>query len=339
MLLLAACSTGETAAPRRPASPTATSATTAAPPAGAATPLPPHVPASGAYFGIWRGPGPGRTTVPAETLADVELQVGRPMAIDHRYYDWGSELPGPVEVETASRGRIPMVSICACDFATGASVPWSAIANGSQDGYLGPMALRFAAWGRPALFVFDAEAEDHLAARGSTAEYVAAFRHIAGAFRVAGATNVGFVWTTTAYAFTPESGAFDRVVDLYPGDDVVDWIGADPFNFVDRGGWQSFSSLVDPWYRWATTEHRTKPLMLTEWGTKEDPGDAARKAGWLETAGALLAERYRRIKAVVYFDERKVERGTVNDWRIDTSPTSLESFRSVATAGWFAVMP
>jgi hypothetical protein len=41
------------------------------------------------------------------------------------------------------------------------------------------------------------------------------------------------------------------------------------------------------------------------------------------------------VKAVVYFDEEKHERGTVNDWRIDTSDTALAAFGEVARSKWF----
>jgi hypothetical protein len=37
----------------------------------------------------------------------------------------------------------------------------------------------------------------------------------------------------------------------------------------------------------------------------------------------------------VYFDEKKVERGTVNDWRIDTSAPSLAAFAQISKASWF----
>jgi hypothetical protein len=337
-LVAAACASEDPTAGRPPVTdpPTTTSPTTLAVP----TRRPPQVPATGAYFGIWRGPGPGRgDTSSPESIDQAEFEVGRRMAIDHRYYDWGSELPGAVEVQSATGGRIPMVSICACDFQAGTYIPWAAIADGSHDAYLDAMAARFAAWEKPAFFAFDSEAEDHLDEHGTPAEYVAAFRHVVDRFRAAGATNVSSVWTTTTYAFTKESGAVDTVRSMYPGDQWVDWIGADPFNFVDRGGWMSLSTLVEPWYRWATTQHPDRPLMLTEWGTREDPNDPGRKAGWYHHAAADLRHRFPEIRAVVYFDERKAERGTVNDWRIDTSPAALAAFREIASGGWFAVMP
>ncbi len=127
---------------------------------------------------------------------------------------------------------------------------------------------------------------------------------------------------------------------LYPGDDYVDWIAADPYNFFKQGAWRSLSFETRAWYRWARAEHPSKPLALAEWGSKEDPHDPMRKAAWLRQALRSLQRDYPHIKAVVYFDEEKHEQGTVNDWRIDTGgvagPT-LAAFREVAHAAYFDV--
>ena len=123
----------------------------------------------------------------------------------------------------------------------------------------------------------------------------------------------------------------------YPGSNFVDWIALDPYNFDTNGSWDSLSSQVDPWYSWATTAPAPKPLMFTEWGSKEDPSVPNRKAAWFRDALSSLTTRYPAVHAVVYFDERKVEHGTVNDWRIDTSTVSLSAFAHIATAAYFQV--
>ena len=122
---------------------------------------------------------------------------------------------------------------------------------------------------------------------------------------------------------------------LYPGDKIVDWIAADPYNFDNNGAWHSLSFELGPWYSWATTYHPTKPLALTEWGSKEDPSQPNRKAAWFRDAASKLESSYQAIRAVVYFDERKHERGIVNDWRVDTSPASLAAFAEISRAAWF----
>jgi len=270
-------------------------------------------------------------------LVQGEQLIGRKYAIDHRYYDWGSILPSPYERWTEAQGRVPMVNLCACHFNSSTVVSWKEIASGADDAYITSLADGFAFFGKPVFFVFDGEAENKLKGGewGGPPDYRNAFRHIVEIFRAHGANNVAFMWVTTAYAFEAASGQVQDVKSMYPGDDVVDWIASDPYNFNHSGAWHSLSREMDTWYQWARTEHPDKPLALAEWGSKEDPKDPERKAKWFEDALRDLSTKYRAVKAVVYFDEEKHENGTINDWRIDTSPASLDAFARIGRARWF----
>ena len=81
------------------------------------------------------------------------------------------------------------------------------------------------------------------------------------------------------------------VQDLWPGDDVVDWVGMDPYLFAKPGGYGhgDFAYLVNrtsdakKWpgfYTWVTRTHGNKPLMVAEWGVYEYPADPGQKA-WI----------------------------------------------------------
>jgi hypothetical protein len=313
--------------------------TTTAPPPTFKTRFPqqPPIPARGAYFGTWRGPGPLRPDDPQQRLVQAEQQIGRKYAIDHRYYDWGSMVPSPYEYWTSQQGRIPMVNVCACRFADGSTVPWAQIASGSEDAYIVSIAGAFKLFNKPAFFVFDAEPETKLKEDPSlrAADYVAAWKRIVAIFRAQQTHNVAFVWATTAYAFKDESGQVGDVKSLYPGDDVVDWIASDPYNFNHSGAWHSLRFEMETWYKWARAEHPDKPLALAEWGSKEDPKRPDRKADWYREALGDLRTNFPAVKAVVYFDEEKHEDGGVNDWRIDTSTTTEQGFAQIASSDWF----
>jgi len=335
----AACSTSSSSAaePSTAATTTSTTSTTIAPTTTTVAPAvaspKPKVPTTGAYFGTWRGPGPGRPTDPRQNITDAEAAIGRKYAIDHQFYGWGAAIPSAYETWTAAHGRIPMVSLCACKFETGTAVKWAAIASGKYDSYLSSIARGFVALKQPAFFVFDSEPERQSGLKGTAADYRAAFRHVVAVFRAKKADSVAFVFATTSYAFLPESGQSALVKSFYPGDNVVDWVAADPYNFDTAGAWHSLSYEMGPWYAWAST--LKKPLAFVEWGTKEDATQVNRKAMWFRAALDVLDSRYKDVRAVVYFDERKHERGTINDWRIDTSPTSLSAFAEVAKSPWF----
>ena len=344
-LLAVGCTSNprSSASPRRVAPTTAaattTSATTTTPPVVVPVLRPPTVPTTGAYFGIWRGPGPGRSPDDTTSLHAAQDAIGRHFAIVHHYYEWGAPVPTAAESDAAAAGAIPMVSICACHFGSQSVVRWARIAAGTDDAYLSTIARSFAAATTPMFLVFDAEPETNMPSRGTAADYVAAWRHVVAVFRAEHASNVAFVWATTTWAFTSGSDATAQAMAAYPGDDVVDWIGADAYNYFDHGVWNTFANTIAPWYSWASGAHPHKPLMLPEWGTKEDRRSPGRKAAWITDAGHLLATTFSAVHAVVYFDERKVEHATVNDWRIDTSPSAQQAFAVLGTQPWFANQP
>ncbi|MDQ3881393.1 MAG: hypothetical protein M3295_10030 [Chloroflexota bacterium] len=61
---------------------------------------------------------------------------------------------------------------------------------------------------------------------------------------------------------------------LYPGDDVIDWIGWDPSNWYlcHNAAWKSFGEKVTPFYNWLLENgHGNKRFMLSEWGSRERP--------------------------------------------------------------------
>ena len=75
-------------------------------------------------------------------------------------------------------------------------------------------------------------------AYGNNEDFKAAFRKFVEVFRAEGATNVSFAWTMTHWAFeVGDSRPSDRrrAAIWYPGDDVVDFIAGDPYNWNNCG--------------------------------------------------------------------------------------------------------
>jgi cellulose synthase (UDP-forming) len=129
------------------------------------------------------------------------------------------------------------------------------------------------------------------------ATFVAAWRHIHRIFDEAGARNVRWVWTVHALpGTTPRFGSF------YPGPEYVDWVSLTVFNWgtaVGWGKWESLDHLIRPTYD--ALLGYGKPVMVSEIGTVEQGGDAAR---WVSDAMSSLQTGYTRVKAVVWFSYR-----------------------------------
>jgi hypothetical protein len=278
----------------------------------------PAVPERGAYFGIFAHP---RGVDRRQRLPEIESQLGRRFDIDHAYHAWDADFPSADDRWSAAGGRMLLLN-WSSQRMDGRQVPWSDIAAGREDEVIARRAEAIKQFGRPIFLSFQHEPGNEVGLAGTTEDYTAAWRHIVEQFRTRGANNVSFVWIVTSYLFTDRARLTPE--QLYPGDDVIDWIGIDGYNFYGcgRGPWRSFRDIFLPGYEWA--RERGKPVMVAEWGVQEDPDRPGRKAAWFREAARQI-QAMPEIKAVVYFNSAP----RCPNW-IDSSRESLRAFTELA---------
>ncbi len=144
-----------------------------------------------------------------------------------------------------------------------------------------------------------------------------------------GGGDLRTVWVMTG-------GAFDGPVadTWYPGDDAVDIVGVDPYNWYTCQGterpWVSFADLLAAPLAFA--EAHDKPLAVPETASVEDPERPGRKAEWIRDAAAFVADPSvaSRLEFVSWFDVT-APGGTYPDcvWDHDSSASSAEAFREL----------
>ena len=278
------------------------------------------VPEAGTLLGSWTAPN--RKADDHDVWLDLweerEELVGRPFDIGHDFHPFEQEFPSVLELDHIDAGRIPMISW------NGTSA--AAILDGEHDDLIRRRAADVEQLGVPVLlrFWWEMDIEPKQAWAEDPDDFVAAWRYVHRLFDAEGASNVAWVWCPTSLAFTTDIA--DR---WWPGDGWVDWVCADGYNFApakENDPWRSFAEIFDAFYEWATK--KDKPIMIGEFGVLErDPGE---KAAWLRQAADDLRDRFPEIRAVVYFDTRRTVDATVRDWRIDTSPGSVDAFSELA---------
>ena len=269
----------------------------------------------------------------AKRIDEFASSVGKMPAIVHWYQAWGddrSQFSVEKMDQIATRGAMPMVTWEPWISGGGTEQPsftLSRIADGQYDGYVRQWAQDAARWGRPLYLRWAHEMNGNwypwcVDVNGnSSADYVAAWRHIVGIFREEGAANVRWVWSPNRVG--NEAVPFET---LYPGHGVVDWVALDGYNrSTSASTWRDFATLFGQSYR-ALTELTEKPVMIAETASTEAGGD---KAQWIRQAllNDLPAE-FPRVKAVVWFHTSK----SSGDWRVDTSERSLAAFRDAAAS-------
>ena len=257
----------------------------------------------GAHVGNEDDPNPQGEFVAFET------QIGRQLAIDSDYSVWPA-FPNTQRIKWDMRnGRTPMQSWLVLYDISNPDVcaTAAAISGGVYDVQLAKQAAAVKALGGTVLVRFAYEMTGNKETTCFTGFpvlnnpaqagqiYVAAWRHIVGRFRAAGATNVKWVWGPGWYAFTKNIWNY-----FYPGPGYVDWISVDYYNLIDTpAAWTADPGILD---FDAAIAPLGKPMMIAENAAFDDPAQSPDpQALWLNTAPAWL-KAHPEITAYVYWD-------------------------------------
>jgi hypothetical protein len=147
------------------------------------------------------------------------------------------------------------------------------------------------------------------------AAYVQAWRRIHRIFAEKRATNVKWVWAPNV-SFPGSTS----IVDTYPGDEYVDVVGVDGYNWgTSRPSthWIAPKDLFGPTIAELRSIAPGKTIVVTEVGTADKGGDKAR---WIRELIGYL-NRTPDVGGFIWFDHDKEE-----DWRLASTPESAAAF-------------
>ena len=303
------------------------------PAAGAADPAS-LFPRTGVLLGAYAEP---KTNTAEQATLKLEQEIGRRFCLDHQYYRWQDGIPTAYETWTASQGRTPFVAWKPKDTNDLSPIRWSVITNGVWDWWITNRAEAFKEFGQLTLMTFHHEPENDqdtpgVTNYGTADEYQAAFRHVVSIFRNHGVSNVIWAVVLTQPSYTnPATGGRMQADRWYPGDDVVDVIGCDGYNWYPvktNAVWTPFTNVFSGFYAWGTTNHQ-KPLLVAEFGCMEDTNNPNGKAEWFAEIPNVL-QQWPAVKAVCYFNFTN----PVYPWNLDSSPASLAAFQTMGTNGY-----
>jgi len=260
---------------------------------------------------------------PAEAgaLSEYASMVGRQPDIVMWYRDFGQPLMYSNEIKNlGATGQAPLITWEPYEQSL------SGIASGAYDKYLQESAAIAKSWGKPLMIRFAHEMNGNWYPWGAStatsttnsASYVAAYRHVVDVFRASGATNVKWVWSPNVQESTKY-----QMAPYFPGDEYVDYVGLDGYNWGTNNGetWQTFEQVFSSSYAVAT-QLTSDPVIITETGSSEVGGS---KADWIRTSFMqTIPQKFPRISAVIWFNRAKED-----DWRINSSQSSLEAYRAV----------
>ncbi len=206
-----------------------------------------------------------------------------------------------------------------------------AIASGKHDDYIRDYAQRVKDWGRLLYIRLMHEMNGNWYPYGvnvngnKPSQFKSAWTRVVNIFNGVGASNVEWVWCPNVGR--PVWNAPYPMRSFYPGDDYVDWIGLDGYNYASSRSmpWFSFEDVFGASYKEITNLAPTKPLMLAETACDESGGE---KAQWIEDIQSVLSLKFPKVKALIWFNQ---DEGP-SRLTVDSSVDALDAFRSLATA-------
>jgi hypothetical protein len=255
-------------------------------------------------------------------------QVGARSGIVGTFLNWGTTKPSSIVNYAAwanGRKAVPMM-----DLYPPTNVTLASIAAGSQDATLTADAKALHAWNHPFMLRLFPEMNGlwesySPGVNGNTsAQFVAAWRHVYRLFQRNGANKVKFVWNPDK-EFKGEPTSYRQ---LWPGKKFVDWAGLDIYNSNDAAHGTFPSARVACAQSVRDIRKLTHlPLMVAEIGVAQFAG----KAHWIKRSFRGMSKLG--VKAAVWFNEV----GKSN-WRLDSSSAALAATK-VALQGSSVVWP
>jgi|GEM_PF-709423 len=274
-----------------------------------------------------------------EALDNLQQTLGKDLAVVRRYLRWEEDASNdPLVQQTLAQDSIAHISVIPRRD-NGDEVTWAAIANalpGSDiDIEIRDWAGQISGLEKPVWFTFNHEPETtHNLGQGVDSDFISAWRNVVEIFDEEGVTNAEFVWVMTSYAFSRSELDRRFPQNWYPGDDWVDHIAADPYNWTScRPGinnpWRSFEESMTP-VRDFALNHPDKGLIAAEFGSAEDFNDVDRKAEWVTQIRHLVRDpQWSQMHAVIAYNADHPEPGTECEWWVDSSPETLEAYRAM----------
>jgi len=272
------------------------------------------------WFGLYVSGVPSDMT----PLLNLESKIASHAAVVNFYVADSESFPMNRATSIRDHGSIPMIT---WEFWSTQSGGVASLANGSKDSYLRSFADQAKSFGgtvwlRP-LHEMNGNWYPWCGTVGgnSSAQVVAAYRHIHDVFVARGATNVKFAWSPNSDS-VPNTTA-NQISVYWPGSTYVDYIALDGYNFgtsVSGSSWRSFTDVFKNSYAAVAALSSTKPIFIAETASSPSGGN---KAAWISNMFAVIPRSFPRISGVVWFDTNKE-----TDWRIEADPACIQAFKT-----------
>ena len=257
------------------------------------------------YQKIW-GAYSGDTV---SSFTNFENKVGKKADIIAMFADFSTQFPLEFAKQADATGHILLI------FWEPSNVSLDSIISGQYDEYVKNFANQANIYGKPIILVPMPEMNGNwdswsgTSGNNSFAKIIEAWRHMHNLFLIA--PNVKWGWTVNNVSVpdTPQNA----IVNYYPGDTYVDYVGVDGFNFGNP--WQSYADIFSSALQ--QLKIYDKPIYIFSMASAQ----GSQKAAWIVDALSQIKSDSS-IAGFVWFNQNKEQ-----NWLVDSDAASLQAFQ------------
>jgi hypothetical protein len=254
---------------------------------------------------------------------NFEKIVGKEMNHQAVFVHWGNENEFPIDIAKGlkSRNKTLIIFWEAMDYNIDSSeqpnFSYDSILKGSWDKYISSFSVQAQDYGGPIILIpFEEMNGDWYPWSGTKnnnnpQKHIQAYRYIHNFFKNVPNVKFGWVINNDSVPDTTEN----QPELYYPGDDYVDYLGVNGFNFGQP--WENFNQIFGKPLELLKTYR--KPIYIFSFACAQ----GSKKAAWITDALSVQIPKYPKIKGWVWFNEKKEK-----DWRVWSDQNSLEAFKA-----------
>jgi beta-mannanase len=256
-------------------------------------------------------------------IREFETNYGKKPFLVMIFADWGNFIDKNVIRDVYSENCILFITLEPWKAYEKQPIDYENLLKGGDDSYIKDFAKRLKDIKKPVFIRFAHEMNGNWYPWSGTKigaeKYIAMYRRVKDIFDDIGADNAKWVFSVNREDVP--SDANNHFMRYYPGDEYVDYVGIDGYNWGNTqtwSKWMTFKEIFSKNYEEIITK-TNKPVMISEFSSATSGGD---KKIWIKEA-MIDIKKWNRIKAFVLFNVNKEA-----DWSFPAGKGPAKEFKS-----------
>jgi len=238
-----------------------------------------------------------------EEIVDFENKYGKKPFMIMVFVDWNNFVDEKVIDDVYSSACILFISWEPWHANLKKGINFDKLLTGKHDAYIRGFASKLRAINKPIFIRFGHEMNGNWypwsASSIGAKKYIAVYRYTRDIFDEVDADNIKWIFSINSEDVPKEN----NYMNCYPGDEYVDFIGLDGYNWGNTkpwSRWMSFKEIFEKRYQ-EIAAHFKKPIIISEFSATSSGGN---KSAWIREAMSNI-KKMEKIKAFILFNVDK----------------------------------